>query len=236
MQLFYAPYLDLKDPCLSPEESKHCIKVLRYVQGSQMHLTDGEGNLHLAEIIEANPKKCQIKIIESHSNFERRTYYLHLAIAPTKSIDRYEWFLEKAVEIGVDEITPLLCTHSERKVVKPERQEKVLVAAMKQSLKAYKPKLNALISFENFIKGMQQVDFKGIAHCMDLSSQELSSIDLCKKSSLILIGPEGDFTQQEIENANIHGFQNIKLGKSRLRTETAGLVACHTTYLQNIQD
>jgi len=232
MHLFYTP--DLKDSfyTLDETESKHCIKVLRLNINDIIYLIDGNGGFYKAQIVDPNPKKCQVKIVESKREFGKRNYYLHIAIAPTKNMDRIEWFIEKATEIGVDEITPVLCEHSERKVVKTERLEKIVISAMKQSLKAYKPKINEMIHINDFIDG----NFEGvkyIAHCEENEKILLKNAYKRGNNAMILIGPEGDFSNDEIQKAKQSGYTEISLGESRLRTETAGIVACHTINLLN---
>ena len=232
MNLFYTPDISGNEYTLSEEESKHCVRVLRMGIGDKIRLVDGKGGFFTANIVDDNPKKCSVKIIETIKEFSMRDHFLHIACAPTKNIERFEWFLEKTTEIGIDEITPIDCEHSERTVVKSERLNKVLVSAMKQSIKAYLPKLNEIISFPEFVSQK----FKGekfIAHCQD--NKKTSLKDLYKKGSdaLILIGPEGDFSDNEIKFALENGFKEISLGTSRLRTETAALVACHTVNLLN---
>jgi len=234
MHLFYTPGLKDRNYTLDEQESKHCIKVLRLEQGFKIHLIDGQGNFYEAEISEPNPKRCILKILKKDEEFNKRNYRLHIAIAPTKNIDRYEWFLEKATEIGIDEITPLLCDHSERKVIKPERLEKILVSAMKQSYKAYLPKLNPLTRYSDFVKS-EPKGIRMIAHCEE--GVKLSITEQIKPGSevCILIGPEGDFSAKEIELAKENKFQELSLGSSRLRTETAGVIACHSVYFLNEQ-
>ena len=232
MQLFYAPEISGTSYFLSEAESKHCIRVLRLKEGSPIVLVNGRGALHKAEIVDANPKKCQVFTKEIIDPFEPLSYDLHIAIAPTKNIDRTEWFLEKVTEIGISTITPILSEHSERKVIKKERLEKVIVAAMKQSLKAFKPSLGDLMNFEDFVKSCNARN-KYIAHCNEPSGRKVLSKENVGESTCILIGPEGDFSETEVELAKQHGFTEISLGKSRLRTETAGVVACHTVALRN---
>ncbi|MCK4677807.1 MAG: 16S rRNA (uracil(1498)-N(3))-methyltransferase, partial [Bacteroidales bacterium] len=151
MNLFYAPDLTSGVYHLNKDESRHCIKVLRLNTGDALHITNGRGTLIEAKLIEPDPKKCIVEILNTQKKFGGKNYRLHIAVAPTKNISRFEWFLEKATEIGIDEITPLICEHSERKVVKPERLEKILIGAMKQSLKAYLPVLNEAVNFSDFI-------------------------------------------------------------------------------------
>jgi len=232
MQLFYTPDIKTNNYTLNEIESKHCIRVLRLSTNDKIQLIDGKGSFYEAKIIDPNPKKCIVEIIETKKDFGKRNHYLHIAIAPTKNIDRFEWFLEKATEIGIDEITPILCEHSERKIIKPERLEKVIISAVKQSIKAYKPKLNPLTKYSNLINQ----NFNGvkyIAHCQDTNKQALKLNYETGRNVLMLIGPEGDFSPNEIELAKKYNFHETSLGQSRLRTETAGVVACHTINMLN---
>ncbi|MCF6346769.1 MAG: 16S rRNA (uracil(1498)-N(3))-methyltransferase [Flavobacteriaceae bacterium] len=225
MQLFYnANITDTKQFTFDKTESRHIVRVLRKKTGDQLFITNGKGLLFNSEISIANDKKCLVTIIKVDKKPKPWNYHLHIAIAPTKSMDRYEWFLEKATEIGIDEITPLLCDHSERKILKAERLEKIIESAMKQSLKFHLPKLNPLIKFSDFINH----DFDSnlyIAHCEKANKQTLKSVLLPNQKITILIGPEGDFSSSEIEKAIQQNFTPISLGESRLRTETAGVVA-----------
>ncbi|WP_159517061.1 16S rRNA (uracil(1498)-N(3))-methyltransferase [Sunxiuqinia indica] len=230
MQLFYTPDINADDYCLNETESKHAVRVLRLNVGDSIQLIDGKGNFYEARITDAHPKKCQVHVIKKVCEFGKRNNYLHLAVAPTKNIDRFEWFLEKATEIGIDEITPILCEHSERKVVKHERLEKVIVSAMKQSLKAYLPKLNHLTPINDLINSSSESK-KFIAHCYELDKRILKNELESGDSNLILIGPEGDFSENEVTLAIDKQFIPISLGESRLRTETAAVVACHTVNL-----
>lgn len=230
MQLFYTPDITDSNFYLDEMESKHAVRVLRLANGDKIQLVDGKGNFFEAKIVDAHPKRCEVEIIKKIIEFNKRNHYLHLAVAPTKNIDRFEWFLEKATEIGVDEITPVLCDHSERKVIKNDRLEKVIISAMKQSIKAYLPKLNLLTPLKNILES----DFDGrkfIAHCYEQDKRELKKeLDL-SESNLILIGPEGDFSEEEVKLALQKQFIPVSLGESRLRTETAAVVACHTVNL-----
>lgn len=234
MHLFYTPDIAGNIYTLSEQESKHCTRVLRLRIGEHIRLISGKGGLFVAEIVDDNPKACTIKVIESVLQYGKRNHHLHLAVAPTKNIERYEWFLEKATEIGIEEITPIECEHSERSIIKPERLLKIVVAAMKQSLKAYLPQLNNLQSFNAIVNQ----PFKGqkfIAHCRETTApkQALKVAYSPPGDVLLLIGPEGDFSLREIALAIDNGFVEITLGASRLRTETAALVACHTVNLLN---
>ena len=239
MNIFFTPDITGNQYSLSEEESKHCIRVLRHSKGDILTLVDGTGGWYLSEIIDANPKKCLVRVTEKKINFEKRNYHLHIAIAPTKNIERMEWFLEKATEIGVDEITPLLCEHSERKQIKTDRLEKVMISAMKQSLKAYLPRLNNLTTFDSFVKQGNAVEhlanpnLRFIAHCNEVEKMNLFEAAKPSASILVLIGPEGDFSSSEIETALKNEFREISLGKSRLRTETAGIVAVQMINLLN---
>jgi 16S rRNA (uracil1498-N3)-methyltransferase len=233
MQLFYNPDIsESTNQFLFPkEESKHIVKVLRKSTGDILHITNGKGWLFSAEIILPNMNKCTAKIVAKALQ-TKHNYHLHLAVAPTKMNDRYEWFLEKATEIGVDSITPIICDHSERKFIKPERFERILQSAMKQSLNCFLPQLNDALSFKDFIKQ----DFKGdlfIAHCEESNRKSLKEQLKSKTDITILIGPEGDFSSKEIEQAIENNFIPVTLGNSRLRTETAAIVACHSAAFIN---
>ncbi|NCP21054.1 MAG: 16S rRNA (uracil(1498)-N(3))-methyltransferase [Flavobacteriales bacterium CG_4_9_14_0_2_um_filter_35_242] len=229
MQLFYNPSLakDTKMLSFDKVESRHIIKVLRKKEGDLLQITNGNGLLFEAVIFEANEKHCLVTITSISEKPKSHPYYLHIAIAPTKLNERFEWFLEKATEIGVDEITPLLCEHSERKVVKSDRLEKILISASKQSLHFHHPKLNELTPFSNFLAQ----EFKGlklIAHCDDQDKIPLKQLVKPNERVTILIGPEGDFSLKEIKLALKNAYKSVSLGNSRLRTETAGVVACHS--------
>ena len=229
MQLFYLDNPE-KEIRLTAEESKHAIKVLRKKEGDMLNFTDGKGNLFIAEITIADNRKTSIRIIKSEQKPKQHNYHLHIAISPTKNMDRFEWFLEKATEIGIDEITPIICSRSERKVLKTERCNRIMLSSMKQSLKFHLPKLNEAIALKEFFKQ----DFNGnkyIAHCEKTEKVALKDAEL-KENTLILIGPEGDFSLNEIEIALQNTFKAVSLGTSRLRTETAGIVAVHTLNLK----
>jgi len=232
MPLFYIPDISGKKITPSSAESKHMVKVLRLSEGDIVQVVDGKGGFYQAEIRDANPRKCVLSILNSEQKSGKRDFWLHIAIAPTKNIDRFEWFLEKATELGIDEITPILTARSERKIIKPERLQKVMIAAMKQSLKAYLPKLNPLTPVADLIKSEKNPN-KFIAHCMEGNKRHLKDVINRKENCLVLIGPEGDFNEEEIELANKFGFTEISLGNARLRTETAGVAACHIVNLVN---
>lgn len=226
MQLFYAPEISLPRYTLPEEESKHCVRVLRMTVGDELHLTDGKGNMYRCKVVSDNVKRCEVEVVETWPEYERMSYGLTMCVAPTKNIDRFEWFLEKATEIGISEVYPLECDHSERRQIKLEREEKVITAAVKQSLKAYHPMLHDLTSVRDIIA----MDFEGekyIAHCDSSFGERPYLGNLVKKgaNTLILIGPEGDFSKEEINFALQNGFKAISLGRERLRTETAAVVA-----------
>lgn len=232
MQLFYVPHITKNEIVLDEAESKHAIRVLRLNAGDKVQIVDGKGGFYTAEITEPQPKKCKLIITESTREFGKRNFSLHMAIAPTKNNDRFEWFLEKATEIGIGEITPLLCERSERKTVKPERLEKVLISAMKQSVKAFLPKMNPMTPLGEFLEE-SIASQKFIAHCNEGNKNHLKNEIIAKGSVMVLIGPEGDFSSEEVEQAEKSGFVSVSLGNSRLRTETAGVVACHIVNLAN---
>ncbi len=225
MYLFYAPNLNLQDCFLNEEESKHCNKVLRLQKDDAIEVIDGKGNLYYAKITSPDVKQTRFIIFETKQGFGKKEYYLHIAVAPTKNIERLEWFVEKATEIGIDEITPILCQRSERKIINHERLNKVITSAMKQSLKAYHPKLNGLTNFSSLVK-IDSDSQKWIAHCANAEKVSIKEAFVPQQKYLILIGPEGDFSPQEINLALENGFEAITLGQSRLRTETAALEAC----------
>ena len=236
MHLFYTPELapQHKQFMLNEEESKHAIRVLRLIAGDKVILIDGRGGWYDAVIIDPHPKRTTLNIESVKESLNASSYKLHIAVAPTKNIDRLEWFLEKATEIGIQEITPIICDHSERKEVKVDRLNKVLVAAMKQSLKAYMPKINPAISLQQFFRGQEgSTAQKAIAHCVDAEKQYASEVFSTKGDYLMLIGPEGDFSEKEIEQALALGYAPLSLGNSRLRTETAALTSCIEVALLN---
>lgn len=232
MHLFYTPDICDKVYTLAEEESKHCIKVLRLGIGDKISLVDGNGNFYTAVIIDNHPKRCVAQCVNVEREYGKRPFKLHIAIAPTKNIDRIEWMLEKSTEIGVDEFTMLCTVHSERKVVKDERLEKVIISAMKQSIKAYMPKLNSMIDFKRVVDSASE-KYKFIAHCNPGEKSRIEDLYVYGEDVLILIGPEGDFSEEEVAYALDHDFKAITLGESRLRTETAGIVACHTINFLN---
>ncbi|MHA7944484.1 16S rRNA (uracil(1498)-N(3))-methyltransferase [Formosa sp. 3Alg 14/1] len=233
MQLFYNPDIteNTTQIAFSKEESRHIVKVLRKSTADKLFVTNGKGWLFTAELNLADVKNCLATITEK--TFQNsRDYNIHLAVAPTKMNDRYEWFLEKATEIGIDSITPIICDHSERKVVKLERYEKILQAAMKQSLHYYMPKLNEPVALKSFIT-QEHTGTCFIAHCEETDKKSLKQLITPKTDLTILIGPEGDFSTKEISLALKNNFIPVTLGHTRLRTETAAIVACHTAALIN---
>jgi 16S rRNA (uracil1498-N3)-methyltransferase len=233
MQLFYTTNINGDYAYLTEDEARHIGQVLRYKVGDTVQLTDGKGSLYQTQLVEIGKKTVVLKIENTIEAYNRRPFKLHIAIAPTKNIDRLEWFLEKTTEIGIEEITPLICQRSERTIVKIDRLRGILLAAMKQSLKAYLPQLNEPMDFKHFIKKEFNQNKKFIAYCNDDQRHPLSYRYQKGQDCVILIGPEGDFTESEVSAALALGYEGISLGDSRLRTETAGLVACHTVALLN---
>ena len=223
MHLFYSPHIDPEFHVLSQEESKHC-RVLRIKPGDFLYLTDGNGSMCKTMVTDNSTGIYHTKIVDRQTDYNKKPYHLHMAIAPTKNSDRFEWFLEKATEIGISEITPLICAHSEKIHLKYERLQKVLISAVKQSFSAYLPKLNHALQFSDFMK-IKNEGQKFIAWCSE-NQQHLNTACQANKDVTILIGPEGDFSREEILLSEKNGFIPITLGKSRLRTETAGVFAC----------
>ncbi len=232
MQLFYQPDIIKGAHFLTQEESKHCIKVLRHVAGDQLEVVDGMGSKFKVRITEAHPKKTCFDII-SHQRKEDLPYYIHIGIAPTKQIERTEWFLEKAIEIGVDEISFFFGRHSERKNINLERMQKKAISAMKQSLKYQLPEIKLYQDLESLISHSPSTQKKYISYVDFNNPIQLKEAAQTKENSLVLIGPEGDFNTEELDLAIKKGFKKVSLGPSRLRTETAGLVACHTLNIIN---
>ncbi len=231
-QLFYQPDLLNGTQYLNEEESRHCIKVLRKKTGEHISLTDGQGSFYEAVILDANPKKCLFRV-ESVTKETPRHFTIHLAVSPTKNADRMEWMLEKCVELGLDEFTPLHCHNTERKVLKTDRLEKIAISAMKQSRRARIPAIHPLTDLANFISQSVRPDEKFIAYVDPANPIHLLHAAKPKGTYLMLIGPEGDFTPHELELALEQGYKKVSLGHSRLRTETAGLAACHILNLIN---
>ncbi len=226
MQLFYTPDITLPVYTLPAEESAHAVRVLRLAAGGELHLTDGRGTMHTARVVKPDPRGCVVEVVRTAERFEPLPYSLTVAVAPTKNADRFEWFLEKATEVGTDRIIPVECARSERRVVKHERSLKVVTEAMKQSLKAFRPRLDEMTLFAEAVK----MPFEGvrlIAHCGPARAEK-KWIGDCLAAGvpvLVMIGPEGDFTPAEVDMAVAAGFREVTLGGSRLRTETAALAA-----------
>jgi 16S rRNA (uracil1498-N3)-methyltransferase len=239
MNLFYFPELTIpKDSStwvidFPVEEAKHAIKVLRLSLDSQVSITNGLGLMAYAHIIAINKKQCVAQVERFEEEYGKRNHYLHIAVAPTKNIKRFEWFLEKATEMGIDEITPVIGFHSERREIKYDRENKVITAAMKQSLKAYHPKLNQPMAIKEFIKSRVEEELY-IAHLIDDKQLLLKNAYHLGKSVCVLIGPEGDFSHEEVLLALESGFDAVSLGNTRLRTETAALASCFTINMLNL--
>ncbi|KAF2340839.1 16S rRNA (uracil(1498)-N(3))-methyltransferase [Flavobacterium tistrianum] len=233
MQLFFNPNIDSTTESFSfdKEESRHIIKVLRKKDGDILHVTNGSGLLFETQITLASDNKCTVEVL-SITNAEKPKFHLHLAVAPTKMNDRFEWFLEKATEIGIQEITPIFCDRSERKVINRDRFEKIILSAMKQCNETFLPKLNEAISFKEFIKRKQN-GLSLIAHCEETDKKSLKEVLKPNEDVTILIGPEGDFSEKEIALALENNYKPVTLGNTRLRTETAAVVACHSVVFFN---
>jgi 16S rRNA (uracil1498-N3)-methyltransferase len=223
MHIFFAPTFP-EESSLSEEESKHAFRVLRLKVGDTIEVINGRGSFYTCEITSLDKRTCELSIL-SEKKENPRSFYLHIAIAPTKNIDRIEWFVEKCVEFGVDEITFLKSSNSERKVIKLERIKRIATSAMKQSQHAYFPKINELVNYKEFLGAVEQ-EHKLIAHLVDDNRQGLKSLPL-NSTYCMLIGPEGDFTPGEVQLALAKDFKPVTLGSYRLRTETAGIAVCH---------
>ncbi|KQB41968.1 Ribosomal RNA small subunit methyltransferase E [Flavobacterium daejeonense] len=234
MQLFYNPNIDelTESFIFDKEESKHIIKVLRKKDGDILYVTNGAGYLFECEITLASDNKCTVKI-NSLEKKEASKFHLHLAVAPTKMNDRFEWFLEKATEIGIQEITPIICDRSERKVINKERFDKIVLSALKQCNELYLPKLNEAVTFKEFISKQQNKGLQLIAHCEETDKKTLKSVLKTNEDVTLLIGPEGDFSTKEIALALENNYIPVSLGNTRLRTETAAVVACHSVVFFN---
>jgi 16S rRNA (uracil1498-N3)-methyltransferase len=233
MQIFYAPGIDGNEYILDEKESKHCIRSLRMRKGDLVKIIDGKGTLYEGVISKPDPRACKIEISGIEKDFEKRNYSLDIAISPLKNSERFEWFVEKSVEMGLDRIIPLLCHNTEKPSLKEERIENVIISAMKQSLQALKTNLEETIDFDKLLKHPFE-GVKMIAHCNgSFERRKISDVLDPGENALILIGPEGDFTYNEIKLAVASGFESVHLGKSRLRSETAGVAACHSVYFIN---
>ena len=234
MQVFYAPGINGRYALLSKTESNHCINVLRHARSDIVYLIDGSGGLYKAIITVPDSQACQVEILESYPAYNHGSCKLHIAIAPTKQSDRFEWFIEKAVEIGIDEITPIRCQRSERREIKIMRFEKIILASMKQAVVAKKPIINEMIPFAQFIRSNPCNDNdKYIAYCSESKKDILHEVLIKGHNTVILIGPEGDFTPDEIQLALTADFKPVSLGSRRLRTETAALAGCFAFNLIN---
>ncbi len=234
MHSFYSVHVEKEHILLDRTESSHAVRVLRLTTGDMVKILDGHGTIYTGEIEVPDPGRVKIRIKEEEQKISRASYYLHIAIAPTKSINRFEFFLEKAMESGVDEVTPLLCQHSERKRIRTDRLEKLLITAMKQSLQPFLPHLNPVISFSSFI----QRSFHGdrlIAHCCTHENKPERHLfnAITSDHILVLIGPEGDFSHEEINAALKKGYHPVSLGPARLRTETAGIATAIIASVRN---
>ncbi|MGC1391858.1 MAG: 16S rRNA (uracil(1498)-N(3))-methyltransferase [Bacteroidales bacterium] len=233
MQIFYAPDINGETYKLDEKESKHLIRVLRMTKGAEIRLIDGKGNLYEGIISNPDQSGCLINIKGKIRDFEKRNYRLHIAISPLKNPERFEWFIEKSVEIGIDEITPLVCRNTEKPGIKSGRINNLIISAMKQSIKATKTILNETCNFKDFIS-TESNEIRIIAHCDNsLIRRRVSEVYTKGRNAIILIGPEGDFTREEVDSAVDSGFIPVHLGTSRLRTETAGIAVCHSIYFMN---
>ena len=233
MQIFYSRQFRDNICELDQTESAHCIRVLRMKKGSRVNIIDGNGNFYEGIIDDPDPRACKILLHHSESDFEKRSYKLHIAISPLKNQERFEWFVEKSVEIGIDQITPVLCRNTEKPAIKKERINKIIISAMKQSVNAFRPVLNGETSFQEFLR-LRFDGCKMIAHChSDIDRDSISGVYTRGQDAVIMIGPEGDFAREEVLQAVSAGFIPVHLGRSRLRTETAGISACHSVYFIN---
>jgi 16S rRNA (uracil1498-N3)-methyltransferase len=229
--LFFQPQIEHGTRFLAPDESKHCAKVLRKKEGELISVTDGKGMLYHCMITNSNAQRVEFKI-ESSVKEKDKGYFIHIAIAPTKNPDRIEWFVEKAIEIGVDEISLILCDKSERAALKTDRLDKLAISAMKQSLKTTLTKINHMILIKDFITA-NKASQKFIAYVDSTNPTQLKGVVKSKESYIVLIGPEGDFSKKEIDMAISQDYTKVGLGPNRLRTETAGIVACTILNLAN---
>jgi len=230
MSVFYTTDISHGYARLSPEESAHCLRVLRMKRGDRVEVIDGMGGYYDAVIDTADPKGCVLEITQVRAPRSQKDR-IHIAIAPTKLMDRFEWFVEKAVEIGIDEITPIRCQRSERRVLKTERLDKLIISTLKQAKVAHKPVLHGLTPFNEILSVTNEGSDRFIAHCESNRTGLLKDLCVQGHQTLVLIGPEGDFTPEEIEQATNSGFIPVSLGDNRLRTETAGIVACHILHV-----
>ncbi|MBN2892308.1 MAG: 16S rRNA (uracil(1498)-N(3))-methyltransferase [Bacteroidales bacterium] len=229
MQLYYSENIDNNNIIvLSPEESFHCAKVMRLKKGDSIFVTDGRGNLYSAKLVDSNPKRAYVEIVNKEYIENQKKYKLHIAIAPTKNIDRFEWFVEKAVEIGIDTITPIICRYSERKTLKLDRIERIIISAMKQSLKYHKPILNEITDYKTFVE-TEYLSDKYLAYCKSGINFVNTSL---QNDVLFLVGPEGGFSDFEVDLALKNNFKSVKINEFRLRTETAGVFVAASVNLK----
>jgi len=224
MNLFYSPLIQGDIFELDEKESKHSVRVLRLGVGERVVLVDGRGGWYEAAIADDHPKRCTLQILSYTPAYQPLAYGLHIAISPTKNMDRFEWFLEKTAEMGITGITPVICQRTERKQLKMERLERILISSMKQSMKAYKPTIHSPVSLSEFI-AHDPGGTKGIAHCHPTERQGINELDRSGQYTM-LVGPEGDFTEEEVKMSLDAGYAPFHLGDSRLRTETAGVYIC----------
>jgi len=233
MQIFYVPDIKGSMCIMDTNESKHCIRVLRMGKGEKLRIVDGKGSLYEGIISDPDPAGCQIKITGVTRNYEKRNYRLNIAISPIKNPERFEWFIEKSVEIGIDGIIPLICRNTEKSGIKRDRLNNIIISAMKQSVKAFRPELFESVTFNDFVKS-DNPGTRMIAHCNPaIERYKMNEVYEKGRDAVILIGPEGDFSEEEINLALDNGFKPVDLGTSRLRTETAGIAACHSVYFIN---
>jgi len=232
VNLFYQPLITKGVQYLDAEESRHCYKVLRKRPGDNITVIDGKGSFYDAILTQVDPQQSSFTIIKN-SVEEKRNFFIHVALAPTKNPDRVEWFAEKATEIGVDEISFIQCDHSERVKLKLDRIERIAISAMKQSMKATLPRINELTDYQDFVVAREE-DHKFVAYVDSSNPDHLHALAKPGGRYCVLIGPEGDFSREELQLAIDHGYKKVSLGKSRLRTETAALVACHTLNVLNL--
>jgi 16S rRNA (uracil1498-N3)-methyltransferase len=232
MHVAYLPKIDSTTLFLDDNESNHCLRVLRMRQGDRLLLMDGKGSVFKSKILDAKGKNCLVQIMEKYIEVPQAEYKLHIALSPTKQIDRFNWFVEKATEIGVGIITPIFCDNSERTVLKTERVEKIIIAALKQSINPWRPVLSTPRKFSNFIAEAED-EQRFIAYCTDEHLPLLQEVAKNNSNTTVMIGPEGDFSSEEVEKAISKGFTPVSLGKNRYRTETAGVLALYSLVLIN---
>jgi len=229
MELYFHPEIEKELITLDASESMHCVKVMRLKPGAMIQVADGKGTICKAEILNDNSRACQLRIISRDFHEDSLGYFLEIAIAPTKNMDRLEWFVEKATEIGISRISPIICERSERRHIRTDRLEKIALSAMKQSVKSWLPEISEPVSFSDWMKQPREGN-RLIAHCFDSLKTEITQLKI-EDSVCLLIGPEGDFSPEEVEIARSNGYKEISLGDFRLRTETAGLMAVTAVHL-----